>query len=636
MDLVRRKGPQRNDSRIVLHFDYDCFYASVFEAENPALKSLPLAVQQKQIVVTCNYEARRRGLHKLQLIKEAKRICPDVTIVLGEDLTRFRNASKSLYNFLRGFIWSKQVERLGFDEIFMDVTDMIDYNIALLNPNDLENSFFHLSSADPSSGFTFDGSCVSGNVCPDLPVDAASASVSTGEKSTYMPEALFTRLILGSHLARYLRHQLEELTGYTSTVGISTSKLLAKLVGSVNKPKGQTTLIPPYVSPYEGGASNVTAFIDDHEIGRIPGIGFKAAAKLRELVLQRPARFDTGLIYGSTKEKIIVKDVRLLPTMSPELLQEVLGGHGSPQDIGARIWTLIHGVDDSEVGKARSVPKQISIEDSYLRLENLDEVKRQLQLLAASLITRMQADLLEGTEGNENSVSRNDTVCQGHQAKSSKSVEFHWIARPRTLRLSTRPRPPINASGERTRSFNRLSRSTLMPNFVFGLTESVDALAGKLLHEALVPLFRRLHPEKSGWNLSLINVAATNITLAAANDPDALGRNIANMLKQQEETLKDWRVADITELPSGTTNDWKTAKKESIAGSRETSHPIDEEGAQKAYDEPIELPTESQADGGDWQIDEDSGSLTANCNLCGASMPYFAIAAHERFHTIEG
>ena len=38
----------------------DAFYASVIEAETPALRSRPLAVQQKQIVVTCNYEARRR------------------------------------------------------------------------------------------------------------------------------------------------------------------------------------------------------------------------------------------------------------------------------------------------------------------------------------------------------------------------------------------------------------------------------------------------------------------------------------------------------------------------------------------------------------------------------------------------
>lgn len=98
-------------------YSQDCFYAAVFEREDPTLKSLPLAVQQKQIIVTCNYEARRRGLHKLQLIREARKKCPDVIIVLGEDLTRFRNASKDNYNFLRSYTWSNKVERLGFDEV---------------------------------------------------------------------------------------------------------------------------------------------------------------------------------------------------------------------------------------------------------------------------------------------------------------------------------------------------------------------------------------------------------------------------------------------------------------------------------------------------------------------------------------
>lgn len=95
----------------------DCFYAAVFEKENPSWKFLPLAVQQKQIIVTCNYEARRRGIYKLQLVHEAKKLCPDVILVLGEDLTRFRNASKNNFNFLRGFSWSNKVERLGFDEV---------------------------------------------------------------------------------------------------------------------------------------------------------------------------------------------------------------------------------------------------------------------------------------------------------------------------------------------------------------------------------------------------------------------------------------------------------------------------------------------------------------------------------------
>lgn len=89
----------------------------MLERDDPRLRCLPLAVQQKQIIVTCNYEARRRGLRKLQLVREARNICPDVIIVLGEDLSRFRNASKELYNFLRAFAWSNKVQRLGFDEV---------------------------------------------------------------------------------------------------------------------------------------------------------------------------------------------------------------------------------------------------------------------------------------------------------------------------------------------------------------------------------------------------------------------------------------------------------------------------------------------------------------------------------------
>lgn len=117
--MAKQQGLSRSRDRVILHFDYDCFYASVVENENPALKSLPLAIQQKQIVVTCNYEARKRGLYKMQLISEAKRVCPEAIIILGEDLTRFRNASKDLYNFLSEFVWSHKAERLGFDEVWL-------------------------------------------------------------------------------------------------------------------------------------------------------------------------------------------------------------------------------------------------------------------------------------------------------------------------------------------------------------------------------------------------------------------------------------------------------------------------------------------------------------------------------------
>ncbi len=243
----------------------------------------------------------------------------------------------------------------------MDVTDLVDYNVELLNHNDMTTSFFHLDRNDPTNGFSYDASSISGHIFPstEIDTDALRSHMSVKTKAQDY-EDLAIRLHLGSHLAQHLRHQLEEQKGYTSTVGISTNKLVAKLVGNVNKPKGQTTLIPPYNSTPEG-FSNVTCFIDDHDIGKVPGIGFKIAQKIRNHVLGRPAAFESGLVYGGTKEKVKVKDVRRLDGMGPELLERILNGPGVPKDLAEKVWGLINGVDDTEVAKAKEVPNQISI-----------------------------------------------------------------------------------------------------------------------------------------------------------------------------------------------------------------------------------------------------------------------------------
>lgn len=50
-------------------------------------------IQQKNIVVTCNYVARKYGVTKLMYIKDAKEKCPQLVLVSGEDLTNYRNMS---------------------------------------------------------------------------------------------------------------------------------------------------------------------------------------------------------------------------------------------------------------------------------------------------------------------------------------------------------------------------------------------------------------------------------------------------------------------------------------------------------------------------------------------------------------
>lgn len=539
----------------------------MFEVEQPVLKSQPLAVQQKQIVVTCNYEARRRGLHKLQLIKDAKRICPEVVIVLGEDLTKFRDASKDIYLFIRSFIWGDRVERLGFDELSLDVTDMIDYNVGLINPNDAMTSFFHLNKTDPTVGFIYDATRFHGSTYPPRAEEPPTP--------LHDPSSLEMRLLVGSHFMAYLRSQLEYEKGFTATGGISTSKLLAKLVGSVHKPNHQTTLVTPYELPSDSSESNVLQFMDAHEIRKIPGIGSRLAQKLRIRV--------TG--QAISEDKVTVRDVRLHPGMGPPLLEKTLGGPGAAKGIGQRIWGVLHGVDNTEVVEGRDLPTQISIEDSYGRghLNNLESVRRELTVLAKSLLRRMRTDLLDRGDSN--------------------AGQPRWLAHPRTLRLSTRPRNAPETDGVRTYNANRISRSAPLPSLVFNLDESIDSLAERIVQDHAMVMFRKLHAEKSGWDLGLMNIAVTNMVESAGDQRQSSGRDIGKMFRQQESTLREWTVQESADQPA-------------LSAGPDTFE-------------------ESEWQDGDEDEDHDAPLLSVECPLCGAPIPHFAQQAHEQYHASE-
>lgn len=558
--------------------------------------------------MTCNYEARRRGLYKLQLVKDAKRTCPEVIIELGEDISRFRDASKELYSFLKAYTWNGKVERLGFDEVWMDVTDMIDYNMDVMNKHGLEHSFFHLAKDDPTEGFSFDATCIAGLAYPNDYHYQEDAEL----------DDLTLRLRLGSHLALYMRHQLEQQKGYTSTVGIATNKLLAKLVGNLNKPKGQTTVMPPLVD-ISDVASHATSFMDGHDIGKVPGIGFKLAQKIREHCLHRPANFDHGLVYGGTKEKVTVADVRKDKSVEPEMLEKLLAGPGSPHGIGYKVWCLLHGVDDSEVKQAKPVPSQISIEDSYIRLDTMPELLKELSMLSRSLLTRIRIDLLGEEDDFDDS---NDE--QERDANKAISVSGKkWLAHPKTLRLTTRPRQPLQPDGTRVRSFKRISHSGPLPTFVFNLSISVDILAEKLVQETLIGMFRKLHPEKAGWNLSLVNLAVTNMAETAGESKTANGRDISNMFKRQDVVLKDFRVTDSGELECDRSAD-------ATEDGSPVPHAFETEGKDQQSPQPhVQAFDIDNA----WDDDETMTDLEEACSICGARLPEFAMIAHRRYHS---
>ena len=67
-------GSQDSHSRTILHFDIDCFYAQVEMLRDPSLRDKPLGIQQKNIVVTCNYPARAKGVGKCAYVRDAMQV----------------------------------------------------------------------------------------------------------------------------------------------------------------------------------------------------------------------------------------------------------------------------------------------------------------------------------------------------------------------------------------------------------------------------------------------------------------------------------------------------------------------------------------------------------------------------------
>ena len=506
---------------------------------------------------------------------------------------------------------------------------MIDYNTGLVNGRSPQHAFFHLKRSDPTVGFSYDASTLSG---PAFPVkdaqDVTDISCLTSKDSN-----LKFRLQLGSHLAQHLRHKLDNDQGFTSTVGISTNKLLSKLVGNINKPNGQTTLVPPYEADAVGH-SNVQDFVDVHDIGKIPGIGFKTAQRLRAFYLKRPADFDAGLVYGGTREDVTAKDVRSIQGIGTSALRKVLSAPSLPRDMPEKVWGLIHGVDDTDVGMARDVPQQISIEDSYIKLNDLPALTKELITLSRSLISRMRVDLT--TSEDILDIARRDTVGVGDFREKDEDNHPHirrWIAHPRVLRLSTRPRPPRNPDGSRQRSFARISKSGPMPSFVFSLTTEIGVLSRRMVNEAIMPLFRKLHPESAGWDLSLVNLCASGMT-TGANSSGGEGRDIFRMFQNQETVLKQWRVSESVESEHENVRPHRM-----IHGAVTDSFRQDIDDRQRwdvadiGGSEDLMPPSQDSTYMDDEDIEDDMVHTSKEmCMVCGAKMPALALADHDRFH----
>lgn len=113
--------------RKIIHLDMDCFYAAVEMRERPELAGQPIAVgggSRRGVVTTCNYEARKFGVHSAMPGFQARERCPHL-VFLPVRFDLYRAESAKIREILRSY--TPLVEPLSLDEAYMDVTGLDRY-----------------------------------------------------------------------------------------------------------------------------------------------------------------------------------------------------------------------------------------------------------------------------------------------------------------------------------------------------------------------------------------------------------------------------------------------------------------------------------------------------------------------------
>jgi DNA polymerase-4 len=112
-------------ARKILHLDLDAFFCAVEEQRDPALRGNALAVggrpEERGVVASCSYPARKFGVRSAMPMGRALRLCPQLLIVPAHHQA-YGVVSKQVMAILHNL--TPVVEQISIDEAFLDVSDL--------------------------------------------------------------------------------------------------------------------------------------------------------------------------------------------------------------------------------------------------------------------------------------------------------------------------------------------------------------------------------------------------------------------------------------------------------------------------------------------------------------------------------
>ena len=240
---------QRDLSRVMVHLDMDAFYASVEIRDRPDLAGEPIAVGGQAMLSTCNYEARKYGVRSAMPGFVAKQICPKLKIIPC-NFTKYNAVAKEVREIIRDYC--PDFVSGGLDEAYLDLTQYLEERIT----TGAKNAIFGFLITEELSKWV-------GCKCENQNGD---------EK--YCGGCKLLRVKVGDHISfgdtpwsvvEEIRFKILLKTKLTSSAGIASNTMLAKIASDLRKPNSQ------YQVPCE--ISEISKLMTDLPVGKVPFIG---------------------------------------------------------------------------------------------------------------------------------------------------------------------------------------------------------------------------------------------------------------------------------------------------------------------------------------------------------------------------
>ena len=210
-------GESKWIGKVIIHIDLNSFFPSCEELRDPTLKGKPHAVIMtdetkdkitRGAVASCSYEARKYGVRSAMSLFNARQLCPQL-ILNPVDKAYYHQVSQKVMRILEEY--SDTLEQSSIDEAYLDCTKK-------------------LLAAENNSSVNIEG------------------------------------------YAAKIKDAIKQQCGLLSSIGIASTKSIAKIASDFKKPDGLTIVYP----------DKLQTFLGNLDVDRIAGIGAKTQHALKE------------------------------------------------------------------------------------------------------------------------------------------------------------------------------------------------------------------------------------------------------------------------------------------------------------------------------------------------------------------